>query len=207
MERNLRNQTIALAGIIQAGWLVRQVANRGVADSEPLETSLRSLFATDPDTIEDIYGGLEGLRSGLRQLVSQLGGSSSERPLELTRYVITLLHLERKLMGRPAMLATISDDLERARRQSQHFGLLHDNVLSNLADTYSATISTLNPRIMVHGEPSILANPDNAKRIRALLLAGIRSAVLWRQAGGSRLRLLLQRRALVGEAEALLRGL
>jgi high frequency lysogenization protein len=45
----------------------------------------------------------------------------------------------------------------------------------------------LSPRIMVNGDPAHLNNPENANRIRALLLAGIRAAMLWRQSGGGRL--------------------
>ncbi len=49
---------------------------------------------------------------------------------------------------------------------------------------------------MIAGEPLHLQNPDNAARIRVALLAGIRAAVLWRQAGGRKWQLLLRRRAL-----------
>jgi high frequency lysogenization protein len=60
--------------------------------------------------------------------------------------------------------------------------------------------------VIVRGERSYLANLDNASRIRALLLAGIRAAVLWRQAGGNRWRLIVGRQALLRDVEALLSG-
>ncbi|MDQ4147727.1 MAG: DUF489 family protein, partial [Pseudomonadota bacterium] len=82
--------------------------------------------------------------------------------------------------------------------------LTHINVISRLADTYQRSISELTPRIIVHGEESYLSNPDNASRIRALLLAGIRAAVLWRQAAGNRWRLLVGRNAMLRDIEALL---
>ncbi len=50
---------------------------------------------------------------------------------------------------------------------------------------------------MVRGEPVVLASPDNQHMIRALLLAGMRAAVLWRQCGGNRIRLILGRKALL----------
>ncbi|MCB1807912.1 MAG: DUF489 family protein, partial [Candidatus Competibacteraceae bacterium] len=52
-----------------------------------------------------------------------------------------------------------------------------------------------------------LNRPDNANRIRTLLLAGLRSAVLWRQKGGGRLTLLLRRKALLAQAQAMLDSL
>ena len=60
------------------------------------------------------------------------------------------------------------------------------------------------PKIMVSGENQHLSNPDQANKIRALLLAGMRSAVLWAQLGGSRWQILLQRRRLTEEAERIL---
>jgi high frequency lysogenization protein len=76
--------------------------------------------------------------------------------------------------------------------------------LANLAGCYSETISTLSPRIVVLGEHGHLSNPDVANTVRALLLAAIRSAVLWRQCGGNRLQLLFGRRKLIAEAQRLL---
>jgi high frequency lysogenization protein len=56
--------------------------------------------------------------------------------------------------------------------------LTGDEVVACLAETYSETVSTLSPRIMVTGEPNLLNRPEIANRIRALLLAGVRAAVL-----------------------------
>ena len=47
-------------------------------------------------------------------------------------------------------------------------------------------------------------NPDNANKVRAILLAGIRAAVLWTQCGGSRWQVLFKRSALLLETEKLL---
>jgi high frequency lysogenization protein len=58
---------------------------------------------------------------------------------------------------------------------------------------------------MVSGESQHLSNPDQANKIRALLLAGMRSAVLWAQLGGSRWQILLWRRRLTQEAERILK--
>ena len=94
--------------------------------------------------------------------------------------------------------------IQAAASQLDHFELTHTNVISNLANIYRERISPLGPRIIVKGEESVLANPDNASRIRALLLAGIRSALLWRQAGGNRWRLIFERKAMLQEINAIL---
>jgi high frequency lysogenization protein len=46
---------------------------------------------------------------------------------------------------------------------------------------------------VINGEVSYLKDPEKVTCIRALLLAGIRSAVLWRQKGGRRWEIVLSR--------------
>jgi len=200
----LRDRTLALAGIFQAASLVKEVANRGMADRHDVEMTLRTLFVTDPQDTDEVYGRVEYLRTGLQTLLDQLEGGNRRRDLDIARYVVSLLHLQRKLKRNRPMLARVAEGIERARRQSQHYAIDHPNVIANLADTYTETLSTLQPRIMVSGESQHLTHPDNANLIRALLLAGIRSAVLWDQLGGSRWQILLRRRRIVDEARRIL---
>ena len=203
MDRE-RDRCIALAGLFQAARLAADVAHRGIAEAAPLEASVHSLFQVDAETTESVFGGVRGVELGLATLLRQLDGGKEQRDLEVTRYAVALLHLERKLAKDPAMLGRIAEGLEQATGNLRHFPMLHANTLARLADIYSGTISTLRPRIMVRGNPVHLQNPDNANRIRTLLLAGIRAARLWRQRGGNRLQLLLQRRRLLETARSLL---
>jgi high frequency lysogenization protein len=81
---------------------------------------------------------------------------------------------------------------------------VHPRLVEKLAEIYSQTLSTLSPRILVNGEHGHLSNPLIAAKVRAALLAGIRAAFLWRQLGGRRWQLLLQRRRIIGAARVLL---
>ena len=103
------------------------------------------------------------------------------------------------------MIQQIAQGIEGARAKLVHFPKLHPNLLAHLADIYSQTVSQLQPRIMVKGEPNYLQNPDNQNRIRSLLLAGIRAAWLWRQVGGSRWRIVFGRNKLLEAAHHYLR--
>lgn len=201
MPRDDHSRAIAMAGLYQTAAQVRAIARRGQADPADFETCLESLFKIDAASSEDVYGGTGNLRSGLRLLAEQLRNPDD---MELTRYVVALLVLERKLSRRPRLLEAIRRGIEAAGSQRQYFPLTHDNVVAKLADIYSSTVSTLKPRIMVNGEHAHLTRPENANRIRALLLAGIRAAVLWRQSGGGRITLLLRRRQLLSEVQRLL---
>ena len=204
MSKNVTDRTIALAGLMQAARQVQRVAREGRPDHVVAETCINSLFITNPERAEDVFGGIANLREGLQLIQLHLGSSSQLRDLELMRYVVGLVHLERKLAKQPRMLQAIDEGLQRARNQAEHFGVTHANVIANLADTYVNTISTMTPRIMISGEHGYLEQADNANLVRALLLAGIRATVLWSQCGGSRWKLILGRGALTSEANRLL---
>lgn len=206
MIKTLSNQAIALAGMSQALGLVQQIAKRGSHDREDMETCIASVLKIDSDDAKDVYGGLDRLKTGLRLLERQLG-EPNQVDVEQARYATTLIFLERKLMQQKAMVKTITEAVERAAEPARQHGALHDEVLRILAEAYQATLSRLSPRVMVAGEPRYLSDTDYANMIRALLLAGIRSVVLWRQCGGARWKLLFHRSRLQKEARNLLRGM
>src|SRR3546814_18680158 len=70
---------------------------------------------------------------------------------------------------------------------------------------YASTVSNLRPNVMVQGNPHYLGQADIVSEIRALLLAALRSAVLWRQMGGSLFDFLLGRRQMLAAIESALR--
>lgn len=201
--KKLTEKTIALAGVFQSASLVNQIATKGVVDEHDLSVSVKSILTMHPDSTLHVYGNYENLRTGLYALVAQLG-NGQYRDLNIARYVISLLHLQRKLSKRANMLAEIAAGIKRATEQADIFGLTHANVLANLAGIYSDTVSRIPPKIMVNGETDYLSNPANADKIRTLLLAGIRAAVLWRQVGASRWQILTGRRKFVDEARRIL---
>lgn len=198
------NQTIALAGIAQVAVLVQQLATTGTCDQQALEASIGSVLKIDSDGVAEIYGGLAGLKLGFEQLNGQLTGEKLPNP-DQARYAAAMVFLERKLADRKDFLGTIQAGIVKAQTQSEQFGLLHENVLANLGDLYHTTISTLQPRIMVNGEQQYLSRPDIANKIRALLLAGIRSALLWRQCGGTRWKFIFYRRKIQAELQKLIK--
>ncbi|RMG52057.1 MAG: lysogenization regulator HflD [Gammaproteobacteria bacterium] len=207
MEKNLHNQTLALAGLFQAARLVQQQAREGFVEPGPKEASLESLFAFDAPGVEAVWGGLPGLRLGLETLVAQLHPADPQQAMELTRYVIGLMHLERRLHRNREAQQRLRQGLERVAEQRRYFGGINETVIAALGDLYHEVISPLGPRILVQGEQRFLAEPGQQALIRALLLAGIRAALLWRQAGGSRWRLLLQRARIQHIAEEALKVL
>lgn len=186
------SRVIALAGVLQACRLVVDLAMSGRADTTAVQASLNSVFRIDAASAADVFGGVGGTRLGLETLLAQF--DSSERNMPLTRLVLGVLRLERRLSRNSRMLGELRSGIERVQRQVDHFGIEHATVQGRLAELYVATLSQLRPRVIVHGSPVNLANPQLVEQIRALLLAAVRAAVLWRQVGGSQIRLLLRRR-------------
>ncbi len=205
MKHSIQDQTLAFAGIFQAASLVRQIASKGMANSANIEASIESLFRFDADSVEDVYGNIAGVNHGLRVLREQLGNNKSTRDIDITKYVISLIALEKKLSRNQKMLEQLSTGLKKIESQLEFFSLSDNTIFSKLGELYKNTISTLGPKIVITGEQSHLGNEANASKIRALLLAGIRSAVLWRQCGGSRWQILFARKAYLEQAEKIIR--
>lgn len=201
-ETRAAERCLAFAGVLQALSQVQRTAYGRPVEDGAVRTGLHSLFMLDAASTEAVYGGAERVRDGLAVLVEQLRSTRPRPDMELGRYLITLLVLERKLAARGDLLDALRTGLGRIERQLEDVEVDHPSVVAAVAALYTETISTLTPRVMVKGAPARLADPHVAQRIRALLLAALRSAVLWRQLGGSRLRLLFSRRRLVTDARA-----
>lgn len=203
MSYSQEDRTIALAGVFQVAQLVKDIAREGKSNQAAIESSLESLLNFDAPDVISVFGNISGVIQGLRTLQNQLDSKTQNRNIDITRYAITLIHLQKKLEKNPAMMDDISTRLETVKSQLDYFDLSHTNTMAKLADIYKTTISTMLPKIMIEGEQVYLSNNNNADKIRALLLAGIRSAVLWRQTGGSRLQLLFSRKKYLASARTL----
>ena len=197
-------QTIALAGIFQAASLVEQIATKGMANSAIIESSLESLFRFDADSVESVFGNLAGVNNGLRVLSEQAGALSNDRNIDVTKYAIAMITLEKKLSANPEMLKQVTDGLNEIQKSMDFFSLMHENVFAKIGELYKNTISTLRPQIVVQGERIHLGNDSNTNKVRSLLFAGIRAAVLWRQCGGTRWQILLGRKKYLEECNRLL---
>ncbi|WP_421246282.1 high frequency lysogenization protein HflD [Aeromonas sanarellii] len=197
MSDKFQDRTMAFAGICQAAYLVQKVARDGTCDEASLRESLSSVLVTDPKQPLEVFGSHLAIRDGYRALVEQLGADGSQKNAELTRYVVSLIALERKLAKRKDILNMLGERISQIGRQQQHFDLLDEQILANMASIYSDLISPIGPRIQVAGTPLFLQQPLVQHKVRALLLAGIRAVVLWRQLGGSRTQIIFARKKMV----------
>lgn len=202
MANTLYDRTIAFAGICQAVALVQQVARNGHCDSAAFEATLKTIINMNPRNTLDVFGDEANLKLGLETLVN--GIDSSPTGSESTRYIISIMSLERKLNARSDSMSQLGDRLTTIERQTDHYDILDEQMISNLASVYLDVISPVGPRIQVSGTPTVLQQTTNQHKVRALLLAGVRCAVLWRQVGGKRRHLLFGRKKMLEQAKILL---
>ncbi|WP_428773430.1 high frequency lysogenization protein HflD [Vibrio sp.] len=202
MANTIYDRTIAFAGMCQAVALVQQMAKDGYCDSDAFETSLNAILNTNPSSTLNVFGREANLKIGLECLVK--GIDSTPAGSEITRYIISLMALERKLNSRRDAMSQLGDRISMLHRQLEHYDLLDENMISNLASVYLDVISPIGPRIQVTGTPSVLQQTSNQQKVRALLLSGIRCAVLWRQVGGKRRHLIFGRKKMIEQAQILL---
>jgi high frequency lysogenization protein len=202
VANTIYDRTIAFAGLCQATSLVQQVAKNGYCDSNAFETSIKAIMNINPASTIDVFGQESNLRIGLTCLTKGL--DTSPAGTEITRYIISLMALERKLQSRRDAMSQLGDRIDMLARQATHFELFDEQMISNIASVYLDVISPIGPRIQVTGTPSVLQQTTNQHKVRALLLSGIRSAVLWRQIGGRRRHLILGRKKMVEQAKIIL---
>jgi len=203
---NLAKQTITMAAICQASVLVQKIARTGSVEEAELAIMLNSIMVTSPKNILDVYSDdIAHLKSGLKALIEQLGNQTKQKDPELTRYVVSLLGLERRLAKKKNQLSLLGDRIEQSQRQLAHYDITSETLIASLASIYSDLLSPIGTPIQIAGEPSMLKQQNNQHKIRALLLAGIRSSVLWRQVGGKRRNILFGRTKMVACAQQLLK--
>ena len=203
-----QDKTLALIGIYQAAQQVYELATQGKTNEKAFQTSINSLFCENPVDTLDVFGGdVSHLQLGVNTLLAQMqaSGADAQRNIEITKYVLSLMILEKNIAKTEGALEKASRVIDAAKAQRSHFGEFHENIIATLARAYSENISTINPRIMVNGQHGHLQNPKIANKIRALLLAGIRATLLWRQVGGSRWGLIWHRKRYLQSAQALYR--
>ncbi|MEQ6887872.1 high frequency lysogenization protein HflD [Halomonas sp. CS7] len=194
-ETPAARQALALAGVFQAASQVDELARTGQTDQRAWETLIRATLDTNPESFEAIYGGHpNNLRQGL-EVLEGVVGRKQVNPVVL-RYGFSLLMLMNQLRSNDAMMDDLGTRLTRIQGQAEHFDATHENVISSLGEAYQQTLSTLKTRIVVQGDPSLLQSRMMPERVRAILLAGIRFALLWHQQGGRRWKLVFQRGAL-----------
>lgn len=216
-------QTIALSAVVQSAALVAKLAVHGNASQTELLASVNPLLVLNPKTEHDVYPNLGHLNLGLRALCDTFRQIRAPENADLVRYTLGMLLLSNKLDADTSMQDKIRHRIQTVQplqlipenatpwrtgeAEKSDEQLRQEQTFEQLAALYQDTISTLPHRIQVQGQMDYLQNEYVANRVRSLLLAGIRSAILWRQLGGSRWRLVVYRKRVQDTASSIRRRL
>lgn len=198
------NQVMALAGMFQAAVVIDDLAFKGNTDDQAFETCFNSLFTFDAASPQEVFGGVAGLGRGFHALDDYLGGELRNNSRNIAHYVLSMMKIALQVTRNRDLSATLFERLQSIEKRRHEFDMSRSAVVLKIDGLYQDSISHLKPRIMVAGEQNHLMNTDNAARVRTLLLAGVRSAVLWRQLGGSKWKLLFGRRRYIAVAKKIL---
>ncbi|MFC0677917.1 high frequency lysogenization protein HflD [Lysobacter korlensis] len=200
----MSDRVLALAGLVQALAQVRRIADTGEADGRVLTTALDSVFRIDAESTAAVYGGVAGVRPGLSIMRDYFNGSARDE--QLPRLAMAVIQLERRFSHDGEMVERVQSGVRRHAAAAEQLGSMHPEVIAALGGVYSETLSHVRPRVLVQGNPHYLGQAAVVAEVRAVLLAAIRSAVLWRQLGGSLWDFLLRRRDMAEAVRGYLGG-
>lgn len=195
----IQERTIALAGVLQACQQVQRLARIGHAKDDIFDSSLQSILVLDAVNTPAVFGGLSGLRSGLTLLKDGVLNSTAGDDLELLRYMMSILQLQTQLYRDDQKFSAFGQSVERLSSYS------NDELIDACSSAYQSHISVLRPQIIVQGEQEHLQQDGVPEKVRTMLLAAIRAAVLWQQKGGGKFRLVWERTRMRHAADELLK--
>ncbi len=209
MNSKYHHIAIALAGITQSATLIPQLANTGVCNNTLYQISIKSILNTSPKTTDDVYDGINNIKTGLETLISLLS-SNQKQQIDLIRYLFGTLSITSKLLKNNVALNKIDQRLKQISGlyfeiNDEIIGCHIDDLSISLACIYSDIISPLATKIKVTGKAQYLQNSLVQAKVRTSLLACVRSAILWYQVGGSRFQILFSRKSIVYAAQDLLK--
>ncbi len=196
---------IALAGIAQAAQCVTDLAQTGRCDEDAFNQCINSLFVFSPESTLDVFAGdLANLTMGLKSLSHFYSNKPKDSKNQIVKYVVSLIAIESQAKKREDMLNTIHSRLAHLEYKKMHFTDDSNVISESLSGLYQDTLSHLKFRIIVTGNIQYLNTQSISDKIRALLLAGFRAAMLWQQIGGRKWHLIFKRSEIENTSKQLL---
>ena len=203
MGRTLQyHQALALAGVFQAADLAHHIASRGKINQPFFTVSIGSLLKTNSDDMTRVYGSEWNLKPGLDNLACFLKlQSPTPHYAYIVKYAFQLLRLGNTMNRDRKMVDNIAPTIRSIQSKTTQLETIPFALVEKLAEVYYQNFSQLSSfqRIRIMGHKEHLGDAKNVSRIRALLLAGVRAAVLWKNVGGNQLILVFRKKMLARE--------
>jgi len=199
---NREGQVVGMAGAVAAVQQALEIARQGRADPAISQVVIDGTLRIDAEDAPAVYGGVPAMQPVLRALREFM--QSKERDPIVVRTLITLMQLERTFSARPDVAVQVSEGVKGAAAHVARPEGSHRDAVPRLGELYAGTVSQLMPRVMIPGDPSLLARAEVVTAVRAHLLAALRGTVLWRQCGGNRINVWFSWKALLADCDRML---
>ena len=214
---NIKGETMALGALFQCCGQITRVASTGYFDELAASCVLRAMLVTNPQTLEDIYNPSQ-LSTGFRLMLEALGNSPSDKTreiIDITKIAFKIIALELSIERSSSVFARMGGEIDRIRALADQEDpnctsensriVLKQDYVREYAVLYQSLISPNFTKLIIYGEAAVLSRTENQEKIRAMILAGIRAALLWRQEGGRRRYLFFRRKSILDYARNFLR--
>lgn len=194
---------LALAGVMQAAVMIREYGFTAQYNAEALRTELQSICQLQPEDFTAVYDSIDGLSLGLSHLplLTQKGNTQEKR--YVGRYLMAMIQLAKLLLKDKKLQNQLQHKLHYFLMPLTVDQLIETENLLALGQIYVDIFGGLQFKIQIMGKREILGETSHMMVVRAMLLAGVRAAVLWWQLGGTPWQLLLQRYKIVRTARSL----
>ena len=214
-----QDKTLALAGLVQAGKIVTQLAAQPQHDEQALRASALSLLQINTLSVEEVFGGASGVELGLTNLQGMLRGRGfqSIEAKEMIRYLMSMDQLAERLKRSSSTQEIIQKGLYDLTIQFESlldaeldtanivpFEDEFDQFYQRIGTLYQKSLSRLSPQIIVRGAKGYLKSEESVALVRTALFSGVRAAFLWHQQGAKRWHLLFSRGQYVQLSQQLL---
>ena len=204
IDSKQQDKTLALAGIFQAAKLVDLLSTTGKAPVESLAESINSIFQTNPSSVSEVYDSVSQAELGVYALQMALSNPRHQSASRWMTYSKALIRVERVTAKHQALHTLAKARIDHYKR---HFGFFDsvtcNSLISKLGNLYVDTAGLAKYRVIIHGQPSFLMSRIQKERLCAVLFAGIRSAHLWRELGGSEWELIFLKKRILRVANTL----
>lgn len=191
MTHKLDASVLALAGIAQAIGLMSDFSKTGQYNQIAFIASVSSILKTDPENALSVYGDWAGIQYGLAKLLWLFTPPTKRNE---TRVMLSIMRLQKKIFHSQLIIERLTERINQVKKQTNYFNIDHPSIIANLADIYENILRSMRFNTSIRGNPRVLNVPANMEKIRIMLLAAVRSSVLWRQMGGSKWDLIFHRK-------------
>tara|TARA_B100001250_G_C19794008_1_gene787921 strand:- start:1543 stop:2160 length:618 start_codon:yes stop_codon:yes gene_type:complete len=192
------NYIMSLCALLQCAHLIDKISISNIENNNEIEVLIKSIYIKDTNDSIKIYKDKKNLFLGFTTLKKILAGNNDISLINIQKYILSILLIQKNLNKINSLKDLIRKKIDNYQENSMMATNLDDLILYSEA-IYTDHISIIKPRVIISGKKEYLE--VNSSLIRALLLSGIRAAILWSNHGGSKWQLMFRRKEILSKCD------